>query len=55
MYHQPKLEDALPKEVHVGKLSEIYVRATEDAPFWQRKYIYFIFQILRSKLIVMFI
>ena len=35
MYHQPKLEEASPKEVHVGRLSEVYVKATEDAPFWQ--------------------
>lgn len=43
MYHQPKLEEAYPKEVHVGRLSEVYVRATEDQPFWQRKYIFYIF------------
>jgi len=35
MYHQPKLEEAYPKEVHVGRLSEVYVRSTEDNPFWQ--------------------
>jgi len=35
MYHQPKLDDAFPKEVHVGRLSEVYVRSTEDNPFWQ--------------------
>lgn len=35
MYRQPKLEEASPKEVHVGRLSEVYVRSSEDAPFWQ--------------------
>jgi len=35
MYRQPKLEDAFPKEVKVGKLSEIVVSAQADQPFWQ--------------------
>jgi len=34
MYRQPKLDDVDPKEVHVGRLSELYVKAKEDAPFW---------------------
>ena len=38
MYKQPVLEEIFPKEVHVGRLSEVYVNAKEDAPFWQRKY-----------------
>tara|TARA_B100000780_G_scaffold263480_1_gene217399 strand:+ start:181 stop:345 length:165 start_codon:yes stop_codon:yes gene_type:complete len=54
MYHQPKLEEASPKEVHVGRLSEVYVKATEDAPFWQRKYIFYIFY-LNIELILMLI
>jgi hypothetical protein len=33
MYKHPKLEDATPKEVMVGKLNEVYVKASEDAPF----------------------
>jgi len=35
MYKQPKLDNVSPNEVHVGKLSEIYVNAKEEAPFWQ--------------------
>lgn len=30
MYRQPRLEEASPKEVHVGRLSEVYVTAKED-------------------------
>jgi hypothetical protein len=30
MYRQPKLEEASPKEVHVGRLSEVYVKSSED-------------------------
>jgi hypothetical protein len=35
MYRQPRLLEASPKEVHVGRLTEVYVTSTEDAPFWQ--------------------
>jgi hypothetical protein len=35
MYRQPQLEDASPKEVHVGRLSEVFITAKEDQPFWQ--------------------
>ena len=35
MYRQPKLEEVSPKEVKVGKLSEIFVTASEGQPFWQ--------------------
>jgi len=35
MYRQPRLDEATPKEVHVGRLSEVWVTAKEDAPFWQ--------------------
>lgn len=30
MYRQPKLAEVVPKEVHVGRLSEIFVNAHED-------------------------
>lgn len=43
MYRQPRLEEAFPKEVHVGRLSEVYVNAKEDAPFWQRKFKFYKF------------
>jgi len=29
MYRQPKLEEAYPREVKVGKLSEVFVSASE--------------------------
>jgi hypothetical protein len=29
MYRQPKLEESYPKEVKVGKLSEVFVSSTE--------------------------
>jgi len=35
MYRQPALESAHPTEVKVGRLSEVYINAKEDAPFWQ--------------------
>jgi hypothetical protein len=35
MYRQPRLSEANPKEVHVGRLSEVFVTAHEDAPFFQ--------------------
>jgi hypothetical protein len=34
MYRQPRLLSATPSEVHVGKLSEVYVTASEDQPFF---------------------
>jgi hypothetical protein len=34
MYRQPRLEDVVPNEVHVGRISQVYVNAKEDAPFW---------------------
>ena len=36
-YPEPRLEQALPEEVKIGKFQEIYVYAYEDAPFFERK------------------
>lgn len=37
MYKQPVLVSVDPDELHVGRLTEVYVYASEQAPFWQRK------------------
>lgn len=37
-YVQPAIEAAYPEEVRIGKFSEIFVYAYEDAPFFERKY-----------------
>ena len=37
-YKQPYIEEAKPEEVRIGKFSEIYVYASEDSPFFERKY-----------------
>jgi len=34
MYKQPRLSDASPREAKVGRLSEIFVTAKEDEPFF---------------------
>ena len=36
-YKQPKIEYAMPEEVKIGKFSEIYVYAYDDALFFERK------------------
>ena len=36
-YKQPKIEYAMPEEVRIGKFSEIYVYAYDDALFFERK------------------
>lgn len=33
MYRQPKLEEASPKELKVGKLAEVLVKASDSDPF----------------------
>jgi hypothetical protein len=35
MYRQPRLLQVEPKEVHVGRLQEVFVTATDEGPFWQ--------------------
>jgi len=35
MYRQPELVAVTPTEVKVGKLSEVFVAASESQPFWQ--------------------
>jgi hypothetical protein len=35
MYRQPVLVAVEPDEIHVGHLTEVYVYASEQAPFWQ--------------------
>lgn len=35
MYKQPVLVAVEPDEIHVGHLTEVYVYASEGAPFWQ--------------------
>ena len=36
-YTDPRLEQAIPEEVRIGKFAEIYVYAYEDTPFFERK------------------
>ena len=37
MYRQPRIYEASPREVKVGRLSEVFVTAKEDEPFFLRK------------------
>lgn len=39
LYKQPKLIDVYPDEIQVGKLTEVYITADENDPFWLRKYL----------------
>ena len=38
-YRQPAIERAQPEEVRIGKFSEIYLYAYEDALFFERKFL----------------
>lgn len=38
-YQQPGVESAYPEEVRIGKFTEIYLYAYDDARFFERKYL----------------